>query len=96
MSLYRRIEKMSNNRRTSTDALKKIIVSYMRQGSVENPTIWPSDFWSRCSSVLNNENGVPESTMNQKMKRIDLIMQTLGKLACIKTNSYASCNYFSQ
>ena len=22
----------------------------MRQGSVENPTIWPSDFWSKCSS----------------------------------------------
>ena len=24
----------------------------------------------------------PESTMTQKMKRLDLIMQTLGKLAC--------------
>ena len=23
----------------------------MRQGSVENPTILPSDFWSKCSSV---------------------------------------------
>ena len=27
---------------------------------------------------------MPKSTMNQKIKRLDLIMQTLGKLACIE------------
>ena len=32
--------------------LKKNIVSYMRQGSVENPTIRLSDFWSKCSSDI--------------------------------------------
>ena len=52
-------------------------MSYMRQGSIENPTIRPSDFWSKCSSEWTRRK---EKSQRDNLEQEEMVLTT--KASC--------------